>query len=81
MGLGIVGNLGRISGRKYLNQPNVMRIVGSVSNCRERGNANGRDRDRTDDLYRVKVARVIYLINLSLFSLHDPGPFLTVLGA
>jgi len=45
------------------------------------GLSNGRDRDRTDDLYRVKVARVIYLINSSLFSLHDPGSFLTVLGA
>jgi hypothetical protein len=42
---------------------------------------NGRDRDRTDDLYRVKVGRVVYLINLSLFSLHDPGSFLMVLGA
>jgi hypothetical protein len=42
---------------------------------------NGRDRDRTDDLYRVKVARVIYLINLSLFSLHDPASFLMMLGA
>jgi hypothetical protein len=41
---------------------------------------NGRDRDRTDDLYRVKVGGVVYLINLSLFSLHDPGSFLTVLG-
>ena len=28
-----------------------------------------------------KVGGVVYLINLSLFSLHDPGSFLTVLGA
>ena len=47
----------------------------------KKGEGDGRGRDRTAGLYRVKVARVIYLINLSLFSLHDPGPFLTVLGA
>ena len=42
---------------------------------------NGRDRDRTDDLYRVNVGGVVYLINLSPFSLHDPGSFSMMLGA
>jgi hypothetical protein len=42
---------------------------------------SGRDRDRTDDLYRVKVARVVYIIDSSPFSLHDPGGFLMMFGA
>jgi hypothetical protein len=42
---------------------------------------DGRDRDRTDDLYRVKVARVVYLTNSSWFSLFDSGWFPTVFGA
>ena len=42
---------------------------------------NGRDRDRTDDLYRVKVGRVVYRIDSSQFVLHNPGGFLMMFGA
>jgi hypothetical protein len=41
----------------------------------------GRDRDRTDDLYRVKVARVVYRNDSSQFALHHPGGFLLAFGA
>jgi len=46
----------------------------------EEGN-NGRDRDRTDYVYCVKVGRVIYVIDSSPFSLHDSGSFSMVFGA
>jgi len=42
---------------------------------------NGRDRDRTDDLYRVNVAGVVYLINSSWFSLFDFAANYTMFGA
>jgi len=45
------------------------------------GISNGRDRDRTDDLYRVKVGPVIYVIDPSQFVLHDSGSFLMMFGA
>jgi hypothetical protein len=41
---------------------------------------NGRDRDRTDDLYRVNFAGVIYPIDSSLFFLHGRAPFSLVFG-
>jgi hypothetical protein len=42
---------------------------------------SGRDRDRTDDLYRVKVSGVVYLTHSSWFSLVGTGGYCTVFGA
>jgi hypothetical protein len=42
---------------------------------------NGRDRDRTDDLYRVKVTLVVYVIDSLYVFLHIPGRFCVVPGA
>ena len=42
---------------------------------------NGCDRDRTDDLYRVNVAGVVYLVNSSWFSLFDIGANYMMFGA
>jgi hypothetical protein len=42
---------------------------------------DGRYRDRTDDLYRVKGSGVVYPINSSWFSLLDRGGLCTVFGA
>jgi hypothetical protein len=42
---------------------------------------DGRGRDRTAGLYRVKVGPVIYVIDSSSFSLHDSGSFLMIFGA
>jgi hypothetical protein len=41
----------------------------------------GRDRDRTDDLYRVNLGQNIYLIDSSSSFLHGVGSFSLVFGA
>jgi len=41
----------------------------------------GRDRDRTDDLYRVNLARDMHFIDLSSLFLHFAGSFSMVFGA
>jgi len=46
-----------------------------------RENWNGCDRDRTDDLYRVKVAGVVYVINSFWCSLVDFGSIHMMFGA
>ena len=42
---------------------------------------DGRDRDRTDDLYRVKVTLVAYLIDSLCVFLPDLERFCLVLGS